>query len=113
MKRIWHNPVFTAPEEISGPEEIEDLGYDVYTKESGWLCAVSGMLIVAEWRNEHSVYRSIVRDMGDFGSVVYDETWDTYEAAESAGEAWIDGSDDREGLQLDIETLEVNSSCGN
>lgn len=60
MKRTWHNPMYAAPQEIDCPEQLEDLGYDVYSKSDDVICAVSGMLIVAEYRVD--AYEQLTED---------------------------------------------------
>lgn len=51
MQRIWYDIQYKTPLAISGPEELEDLNFDVYSKASGYICAVRNGVIVAEYKS--------------------------------------------------------------
>ena len=58
------------------------------------------------------VYRVKVVRCGDLYEVAFEEVWDTYEAAEAAGQSWIDSSEGGGYLGMEIDEWEVYSSCG-
>lgn len=80
MKRTWHNGNFDSPDEISAPEDLEDFGYDVYTKAGGIVCAVAGTCIIAEYTDElygSDAYEALsVGDQAVLWQIMVDEAGD-------------------------------------
>jgi len=128
MKWIIITKVPGAEQEFTGPFECYDEAMEVFSTVMGPASAYQHKYIREVFTPEERrrilagedgeekpkyVYRVTVIDRAEFGEKVFEEVWDTEEAAEKAGKAWIEADENGgEYLAMDVEEETLNSSCG-